>query len=186
MDHIQKSIETLVEKIREQENELLQTKHAVNALRAVLKQPPLYTDLDADKPAASLNNLRGDEFYGQPLSTVVRRILEARKAAGDGAASVNEIYDSMVAGGFKFETNNEDNAKRSLRISLTKNSQAFHKLPNGKYGMREWYPGIKDKPKAAEKDDQKDDDEDMFDMEAKDKVGEKISELLEGVEPMKS
>ena len=30
-------------------------------------------------------------------------------------------------------------------VSLTKNSQTFHKLPNGKYGLREWYPAVKDK-----------------------------------------
>ena len=31
----------------------------------------------------------------------------------------------------------------SLRISLGKSSHTFHKLPNGQYGLLEWYPNVK-------------------------------------------
>lgn len=85
------------------------------------------------------------EFYGQPLAVVVRRILEKRRIANQGPATVAEIYDTMLLGDYNFETANADNAKRSLRISLTKNSSTFHKLPSGKYGLREWYPALRDR-----------------------------------------
>lgn len=172
MDHIQQSIDTLLERIGQQEAELIKTKSAVNALRAVLQLPPLFTDLDAERPTR-LGNLNGDEFYGQPLSTVVRAVLEARKAAGAGAATVNELFTAMQSGGFAFGTQDEDNAKRGLRISLAKNSQTFHKLPNGKYGLRSWYTNLKDpKAKSAQVTgpDGEQDGGDFEDQEAKEKA----------------
>jgi hypothetical protein len=64
---------------------------------------------------------------------------------------VDEIHQALLAGGYKFEAATEEIAKRGLRISLTKNSHSFHKLPSGLYGLREWYPAIKDtKAKASD------------------------------------
>jgi hypothetical protein len=87
--------------------------------------------------------VRSDEFYGQPLATAIRAVLEKRKGAGIGPAAVRDIYDTLGSGGFKFEAKDEDNAIRGLRQSLTKNSSTFHKLPNGLYGLLEWYPNAK-------------------------------------------
>jgi hypothetical protein len=179
MDHIHKSIETLTERVRQQEAELQKTKNAVNALRAVLDLPPLYSDPEP-QGTVMIGTLRGDEFYGQPLSTVVRTILEARREAGAGAATINDIYAAMVEGGFAFDTANEENAKRGLRTSLSKNSQTFHKLPNGKYGLRDWYPAVKERVKAGTDAVAKDEGggspspegeegEDLFDFEAREK-----------------
>jgi hypothetical protein len=179
MDHIHKSIETLTERVRQQEAELQKTKNAVNALRAVLDLPPLYSDPEP-QGTVMIGKLRGDEFYGQPLSTVVRTILEARREAGAGAATINDIYAAMVEGGFAFDTANEENAKRGLRTSLSKNSQTFHKLPNGKYGLRDWYPAVKERVKAGTDAVAKDEGggspspegeegEDLFDFEAREK-----------------
>jgi hypothetical protein len=60
-----------------------------------------------------------------------------------GPATVKEIYDALKAGGYKFETKNDANAMRNLRISLTKNTSIFHKLPGGEFGLNEWYPKLK-------------------------------------------
>ena len=84
-------------------------------------------------------------------ASAVREILEMRKAGGLGAASVNEIYDMLVTGGFHFDAKDDENAKRSLRISLTKNSALFHRVPNGQYGLLSWYPAVKT-PKDKEPD----------------------------------
>jgi hypothetical protein len=150
MDHIQKTIDTALEKLREQEAQVLETKKLVNSLCKWTGQPEMFTDLDIPAQAAPVTAFQCDAFYGQPMSTVVRKILEARRAKGNGPASVNEIYEAMVAGGYKFDTDKPENAKRMLRISLTKNSATFHKLPGGNYGLREWYPAIKDvKPKTS-------------------------------------
>jgi hypothetical protein len=164
MQHIQQAIDTLVADISKQEEELWKTKNAVNTLCAFLKRPPIY-HRDSNNESVVLGSLKGDEFYGKSLTGVVRTILESRKALNQGAAKVDEIYTAMKAGGFKFETDNDDNAKRGLRISLTKNSQTFHKLPNGTYGLREWYPAVKDRTKTVKSEIKGGDDD--FDMEQK-------------------
>jgi hypothetical protein len=143
MDY-QSMLEPALAKLREQEAQVLETKRVINTIKAWAGEPPMFTDLDQAQPGSSIVSKRA-KFYGQPLSTVVRQILEARQ----DVASVNEIYDAMIAGQYKFDTANEENAKRGLRISLTKNSATFHKLPGGEYGLREWYPNVKEsKPKA--------------------------------------
>ncbi|MBI3466050.1 MAG: hypothetical protein HY000_23800 [Planctomycetes bacterium] len=128
-------------KLKGLETEVIKTKEFINQIRAFDELPPLYSDL-ALKPEVSIGAIRSDQFYGRPLATVVREILEMRKASGLTAASVAEIYSKLVEGGYQFETSNEENAKRVLRISLTKNP-AFHKIPNGDYGLKEWYPNAK-------------------------------------------
>ena len=144
------------EKIRSLEADIVKTKEFVNQLRVFEGESPLYTDLAA-KTDGSIGSIRSDRFYGQPLATAVRDILIMRKAANLGAASVNVIYSTLVAGGYSFDTTNELNAKTGLRSALRKNP-VFHKIPgNGEYGLSEWYP----KRKRARLDDNggPDDDE---------------------------
>jgi hypothetical protein len=137
-------------KLRELEVEAVKLKEFVNQIRDFDGLQPLYVDLGT-KAASSTGPIRSDQFYGRPLATVVREILEMRQVASQGAASVAEIYAKLVEGGFKFDAANDDNAKRALRISLAKNP-AFHKIPNGDYGLSEWYPNARQsrKEKAAE------------------------------------
>jgi hypothetical protein len=75
--------------------------------------------------------------------------LEQRKASGLGAAGLNEIYSAIRDGGYKFESKNEDNAKISVGNNLRKSSSIFHRLPNGQYGLLEWYPLAKAKTDDA-------------------------------------
>jgi len=134
-------IEGLVKVIDEAEKKVAEQKRVVNGLCEAAGRPPLYQNIDT---ASSLNlgNIQSDQYYGQPLATAMRSILEMRKAIGRGPATVREIYDTLMQGGFKFEAKDE-NALRGLRQSLTKNSAVFHKLPNGSYGLLEWYPNAK-------------------------------------------
>jgi hypothetical protein len=136
-------IETLQTELQEKEQEAADLKKLINSLCIKAKMPLLYNDVEL-QTNRSAGKFRSDHFYGQPLASAVREILTARKAAGQGAASVSDIFNVLSSGGFKFETSNEDNAKRGLRISLSKNNTVFHKLPNGNWGMREWYPNIKE------------------------------------------
>jgi hypothetical protein len=172
MDTMQKAIELVLVKLREQEAQVAETKIAINAMCKVAGMPVMFPDAGSASGAGT--SFRSDQFYGQALTTVVRDILNARKAQNLGAASVGEIYDAMTAGGYKFETANVENAKRVLRISLTKNSAVFHKLPNGDYGLREWYPNLKEgRPKpangGAEPDSEARPVDETFDFEAKEK-----------------
>ena len=86
-----------------------------------------YADVEVEESRGT-SKIAADEFYGQPLATAVRKILTMRRQGGNGPATVAEIYEMLVRGGFLFETKNEDYAKRGLRGSLTKNT-IFHLLP---------------------------------------------------------
>lgn len=130
--------------IRKQEEETAGDKRFANRLAEKLGLPPVYAIVEATETSVPLS-IQADQFYGQPLAGAIRTILEMRKALKQGPASLNDIYSALVAGGYKFETKNEENSKRGLRQSLTKNVGTFHKLPNGLFGLTDWYPKIKRK-----------------------------------------
>lgn len=134
-----RSLQTMIEA---EEEKLNGHKRTANSLCALAGKPLLYPDVDNASKSVRIGNIQPDQYYGQPLATAMRAILEMRKAVGRGPATVREIYDTLIQGGFKFEAKDE-NALRGLRQSLTKNSAVFHKLPNGSYGLLEWYPNAK-------------------------------------------
>lgn len=148
-DHIRATIADLQIKLGEQEQTVAKTKTLINQLCEIAGLAPMYAPSELAGDGGVSLSIRSDQFYGQPLATCVRNILEMRKALNQGAATVNEIYAALIEGGFAFETKNEDNAKRGLRISITKNTALFHKLPNGKIGLTEWYPNAKTKRKES-------------------------------------
>jgi len=150
MDDLQTAIEVLKLKIRAREEDVARLKRTVNELCADAGQPPQYAVTTPDA-AGEVAILRSDTFYGQTISGAAKVYLEMRKSAGRGAASVNEIYQALRDGGYKFEAKDDENAKNGLRISLRKNSSVFHRLPNGDYGLLVWYPNAKP-PKDKEPD----------------------------------
>jgi len=83
------------------------------------------------------------------LTAAIRNYLDQRKSSGLGAATVTEIYKAIKAGGYKFETSNEENQKISVGNALRKTSSIFHRLPTGYFGLLAWYPSAKPKPEAA-------------------------------------
>lgn len=148
MEHVARTIKDLEGKLVEAENRVATLKTTINSLCALSGEPPRYAETRGDT-APSIGNLRPDQFYGLGLSTAVREILEIRQAANLGSATLNELHDALVAGGYAFSTKNVANAKRGLRISLTKNSHTFHKLPGGTFGLKAWYPAIGEPRTAA-------------------------------------
>jgi hypothetical protein len=141
-EHIQKTIADLEEKLKQQLAEVSRSKRTINDLCEMAGLPARYADTEM-KDATTVAAMRSDQFYGRPLATAVREYLEMRKASNLGPATVNAIYDALVEGGFKFETTIPENAKRNLRISLAKNTAVFHRLPNGDWGLLDWYPAAK-------------------------------------------
>ncbi len=137
-EHLQKTIDDLQEKVRQQETSLRRTKQLVNGLCVEASIPQLYPDAEGETSGAG--SLRKDQFYGRPLATVIREYLEMRKA--QGAATVREIYEALMRGGRKFETKNDANAMRALQISLSKNA-LFHRVPSGAWGLSIWYPSAR-------------------------------------------
>jgi hypothetical protein len=131
-------LERMTLKIRGLQEEIRKAKIAANAIAEMDGLPVPYQQLD-EEDASVLTSFQSDQFYGQPLAKCVRLILEARRAMNSGPASVTEIHDALVKGGYLFDTKDETNSKNSLRVSLGKNP-LFHKLPNGGWGLLTWYP----------------------------------------------
>jgi hypothetical protein len=71
--------------------------------------------------------------------------LERRNAP----ASALEIYEDLVVGAYPFETENVPNRKRGLGQALSKASAIFKRLPNDKWGLMKWYPGLKPPKEGA-------------------------------------
>lgn len=149
----ERAIADLVAKIEERMKPIRDDMRMVNILCGHAKLPPRFPDVETQRTGGS-QNFRRDQFFGKPLATVVREYLEIRGPSdrgGLGAATVNEIYDALIAGGYKPETSDEVNAKRGLRIALTKNSAAFYRVPGGAYGLLEWYPNAREQKADDEK-----------------------------------
>jgi hypothetical protein len=143
-------LDKLKAKIAQLQAEIKKAKLAANAIAEIDGAPCPYPGADDDAEVV-VTSFHSDDFYGQPLATCVRRILEARKATGPGPATVADIHDALVAGGYAFDTKDEATAKNSLRTSLGKNPQ-FHKLPTGTWGLIAWYPKARNKPNENGKD----------------------------------
>jgi hypothetical protein len=145
---LDQAIDEIVGKIAKLEGEIRDQKKTVNTLCAVAGREEMYT-LDAPEEAVP-NRIRADQFYGQALATAVRTILEMRKQQNLGAATINEIFDALTAGGYTFNTKTDDVGRASLRNSLSKNTVTFHKLPNGRFGLPSWYPNAKQAGKVVQ------------------------------------
>lgn len=142
-DEFDGAIARLQSKLREQEHGVVKTKTLINDLCEEGGKPPMYRDVELQASTGVNLSIRGDQFYGQPLATCIRQILEMRRALNQGPATVKEIYEAMTEGNYQFDTKDAANAMRGLRVSLTKNNVTFHKLPDGKFGLLEWYPAVK-------------------------------------------
>jgi hypothetical protein len=137
--HLVETIRSLRSKIEEHEAAARKIKVTINQLLELDGKPPAYADVDLQaKP--TLMNLRKDQFFGQPLATCVKTILEARGAANQGGATTEELFEVLTQGGYDFE--NSPNALRKLGITIGKN-MAFQRTPNGLWGLREWYPNAR-------------------------------------------
>lgn len=137
------AIADLQKKIADIETEkITPLKKAINGICLALGEPEMYVD-----DAASAGVKRGfswakDQFFTRPLAACVTEYLEARKSNGmEGPASVEDIFQNLKAGGYRFEgvSGNEENNKRALKISLTKNTAQFVKISEDVFGLKKWY-----------------------------------------------
>jgi len=122
--------------------ELLPLKATANQLCKLAGLPEEY-DLGAAQPAGGKRQpkFKEDQFFNKPLAGSVAAYLEAREELElERPASIDEIYDALASGGYKFEgaTGNPDNSKRALKIALTKNTAQFVKIGE-KFALKKWY-----------------------------------------------
>ena len=156
-DHIDKTIQDFRSKLEHAESEVIRLKRTINDLCELGQKPKLYTDEDLKiAPQGKIASFSNDAFYGKPLSTCIKHILEARKLANQGAATVDELYTVLVQHGYHFD-GKEENRKTILRTMLRKNVD-FHRLPHGGYGLRDWYEKIKSSADSSKSGDSDDDD----------------------------
>lgn len=142
---INKAIEELERKLEGIMRQASDIKKAINQLLALDDQPIRYEDTDAQiKDKVSI---APDQFFGKPLATAVRDFLNLRGQA----VPLTEIHKVLKQGGFQF-TENEKLQLRGLSISLSKNSQTFVFIKGSNaYGLREWYPDLKEKGEQKKK-----------------------------------
>jgi len=176
-DHILKTLEEIQRAVSALEEQLNEKKRMANYLSGMAGGRDIYLIEDAASASAMPSN--GDEYYGMAAMTAIRKVLEARKSANLGPATPVEIYDTLIAGGYQFETANENNAKNSLRVTLAKRTTTFHKLPNGKYGLVKWYEKIKGAKKAGKKNVAEDDSEGLQVMD--EEFGEEVPKTDEAI-----
>jgi hypothetical protein len=151
-DHIQKTIDDALIELRKHEDSVLSTKKLINQLCVFGKLPLMFANLDeAGAGTTPRGTIRRNAYYGQPLASCVRDILEMRKSIGLGEASLDEIMAALKEGSFDLATVSKDaeGQKRGVAISLAKNSVTFHRLPNGDFGLLTWYPNVKAKKEKA-------------------------------------
>jgi hypothetical protein len=138
------AIEALEQELMTLESKANELRSAINTLCRHAGVPTRHAEgIQTAANGMTLSQIKPDTFYGKRMQTAAREFMEMRKAAGQGPAKPRDVYEALRDGGFQFETQDEDTALVSLRNTLRKNSQTFHKLPNGQYGLRAWYPNAK-------------------------------------------
>ncbi len=142
-DASQPIIEKALAKLREQEAEVFKTKQFINQVLTFDGEALMFPDLGDDPSQATATRnakLAPDAFTGKGLATAVRMILEDRKRTQPhGPAPIDELHQKLVEGGFDFPSKESANQKTGLGVSLAKNTTVFRKLPNGLWGLVEWY-----------------------------------------------
>jgi hypothetical protein len=135
------AVEALRNQLQEQMADVSETKKMINSLLRRMGEDPQFPEVEVGQMQIRLNGAsRPDQYYGKPFATAAQEFLERRKQA----CSADEILKALEQGGFDFRSLGwKDNIRmRNVAISLAKNNQKFHKLPNNTFGLLVWYPNI--------------------------------------------
>lgn len=139
------AVEALRNQLREQLAEADETRKTINNLLKRMGEEPEFPEAEVNQQQATMRIssgavVRADQYYGKPFATAAQEYLERRKEA----CSAEEILRGLEQGGFDFKALHwgENDRLRSLAISLAKNNQKFHKLPNKTFGLLAWYPNV--------------------------------------------
>ena len=138
---LDQAIDEIVADIAKLEAQIREKKTTVNTLCGVASRPLMY-QIDAPEVAAP-TRIRSDQFYGQPLASAVRTVLEMRKQQNLGAAQVGEIYDALIRAAIIFRQRTRRSRVSRCGTHSSKNTVTFHKLPGGRFGLLSWYPNAK-------------------------------------------
>jgi hypothetical protein len=148
-DHVDSLLAEAVARLKQQEALVVDTKKFINQLLSFAKRDPMFPDAELGVAATLQIALKGDEYVGQKQQTATRMVLERRKALNLGPATQDELWADLVAGGYRSSAKTEAIAKQILQQMLSQNSSAFHRIPNGKWGLTEWYGDVKRRTKQG-------------------------------------
>jgi hypothetical protein len=131
-------LENMIEEIRAKEIELNSLKRAANTFFRSKNEPEPFNITDPDADTNAPMRFRPDEFYGKGFATAARLYMERRKQAVSG----EDVTKALDQGGFDYDAQGwkKDDRVRIVAMSLAKNTNIFHRLPNGLFGLKEWYP----------------------------------------------
>jgi hypothetical protein len=143
------TIERYQAKLVPLEAQVKKLKDLINGICDAEGQPPMYTDA-AQPPQPALLAIRADQYFGRPMATCVREILEYRAQQGLWAISTDELFALLTKGGHALEGKDEAGRKRTMAITIGKNP-VFVRVPNTDHiGLAEWYPTAKRKAKNGD------------------------------------
>lgn len=123
----------------------------INDLCESIDLPPKYSLEGESAPAPEkgcIGVIRNDQWTGKPLATAVEEFMNMRRDANpsSGAPTLEEIYRTLLLGGYQFNGRTEKDQQHSLATTLGKNTAKFRKIagPNGElFGLQKWYGGAK-------------------------------------------
>lgn len=141
----------LEESIRPVMDQINANKRLINQLCQAAGVPSMHPEVEQTASTTMrLGPTRTDEYTGRPLATVIREIMEQRKAINLGAIHIDELYDTMKAGGFVFDHKDGATAKRNMAISLGKNAVFARIGESSNWGLSDWYPSLKREKSRAQ------------------------------------
>ena len=145
------TVDKFKDKLMSLEAQARKFKRAINRMYELEEEPIPYPDAEEEGTGliGSPKVVRPDQYYGRPMATVAREILEERKRRDEWAIDPRDLLESMRKGGFEFEGRDDSSRLKSLTITLAKNP-AFAKVPStGHIGLADWYPGARKEKKAS-------------------------------------
>jgi hypothetical protein len=140
------ALELMQEKVEEAEAQVARLKGAANLFAQTLGlEPPYVVESAAEQGRGGRRAVKPDQFASATAPSSAARAYFEWRGKEAGAATLEEVYEALAAGGFRFESRDKDSAKSGLRIALGKDIQ-IERLPNNYYGLSAWYGGKRDKP----------------------------------------
>jgi hypothetical protein len=133
IDHIGASIALMEAQIAKLRNAI----ETLESVRPIMGQAP---SASSARGAATDASFGHDAFFGMTAAEAAKRYLNATKKT----ASSKTISDALIAGGWKTSSKN---VPENVRTIL--NRHAAFVVINGEFGLAEWYPGRKSKPKKT-------------------------------------
>lgn len=132
--------EAVLEDAEKARLQYVEKQKVANTMAALYGVEPPFKDTETQAAKATAS-IKADQFanYGYP-SEAARAFL-AWRGSEKGATDVDVIFEALSQGGFAFGSTKND-AKGGLRIALGKDG-LVRRLPNGHYGLWEWYPDAK-------------------------------------------